>query len=46
MNDYNLDLVVTDVTVNKAQYISEVEAEEVSLDEIEGRVVEESSEPC
>ena len=46
VNDYNLDLVVTDVTVNKAQYISEVEAEEVSLDEIEGRVVEESSEPC
>ena len=46
VNDYNLDLVVTDVTVNKVQYISEVEAEEVSLDEIEGRVVEESSEPC
>lgn len=46
VNDYNLDLVVTDVTVNKVQYISEVEAEEVSLDEIEGRVSEESSEPC
>lgn len=46
VNDYNLDLVVTDVTVNKTQYINGVEAEEISLDEIERRVVEESSEPC
>lgn len=46
VSDYNLDLVVTDVTVNKTQYINEVEAEEISLDEIEGRVVEKSSESC
>ena len=45
VNDYKLDLVVTDITVNKVQYISGVEAEEISLDEVEGRVVEESSEP-
>ena len=46
VNDYNLDLVVTDVTVNKTQYVNGVEAEEISLDEIERRVVEDSSEPC
>lgn len=46
VNDYNLDLVVTDVTVNKTQYVNGVEAEEISLDEIEGRVSEEPSESC
>jgi hypothetical protein len=46
LNDYNLDLVFTDVTVNKTQYVNGVEAEEISLDEIEGRVSEEPSESC
>ena len=38
VNDYNLNLVLTDVAVNTSQYINEVQVESVSLDKIEERV--------
>ena len=38
VNDYNLDLVFTDVAVNVAQYINRARVKEVDLDEIENRV--------
>ena len=44
VNDYNLDLVFTDVAVNVAQYINGMRSKEVKLDEIEDRVSEGSSE--
>ena len=44
VNDYNLNLVLTDVAVNTSQYIDGVRAEEINLDEIEKRVSEDISE--
>lgn len=37
VNDYNLNLVLTDVAVNTSQYINGVQIESVSLDKIQER---------
>ena len=46
VNDYNLDLVLTDVVVNTSQYINGLEVGESDLNKIEERVNGSCSESC
>ena len=46
VNDYNLNLVLTDVAVNTSQYINGLEVEESDLSKIEERVNGSCSESC